>query len=174
MPFWLFKWQNYLKDCRAWSYYPSTLHTPGKWYDLEEMRDLAKTMQLDSGKTSNRALLRTSWARAVSTLSQASVLVSKLMALPELWLKSFLLSWSWLWPPVGLGRGVGVVDMRGKTGLWMLNFEPGGPAGLKEKRVGCKKWKARAVAVLISRDSVISPRLRMLLGGVPWELALFC
>ena len=75
---------------------------------------------------------------------------------------------------MGLGRGVGVVDMRGKTGLWMLNFEPGGPAGLKEKRVGCKKRKARAVAVLISRDSVISPRLRMLLGGVPWELALFC
>ena len=42
-------------------------------------------------------------------------------------------------PLLWLGRGVGVVDMRGKTGLWMLNFEPGGPAGLKEKRVGCKK-----------------------------------
>lgn len=64
--------------------------------------------------------------------------------------------------------------MRGKTGLWTLNSEPGGPAGLKEKRVGCKTGKARAVAVLISRDSVISPRLRMLLGGVPWELALLC
>ena len=48
------------------------------------MRDLAKTMQLDSGRASNRALLRTSWARAVSTVSQASVLVSKLMAVPEL------------------------------------------------------------------------------------------
>lgn len=75
---------------------------------------------------------------------------------------------------MGLGLGVGVVGMRSKTGLWMLNFEPGGPAGLEEKRVGCKKGKARAVAVLISRDSVISPRLRMLLGGVPWELALLC
>lgn len=57
--------------------------------------------------------------------------------------------------------------MRGKTGLWMLKCEPGGPAGLKEKTVGCKKGKARAVAVLISRDSVISLRLTMLLGGVP-------
>ena len=64
------------------------------------------------------------------------------------------------------------VGMREKTKLCMLNFEPGEPTGLKEKRVGCKKGKARAVAVLISRDSVISPRLRMLLGGVPWELAL--
>lgn len=32
--------------------------------------------------------------------------------------------------------------MREKTRLCMLNFEPGEPTGLKEKRVGCQERKS--------------------------------
>ena len=38
------------------------------------------------------------------------------------------------WASWGIGR-------RMKTGLWMLNSEPGGPAGLKQMRVGWQEGK---------------------------------
>lgn len=74
----------------------------------------------------------------------------------------------------GVGASPGV-DLREKTGLWMLNYEAGGPAGLKETRVGSWKWKARTAAGCPNNwDSLIGPRQRAPLGGTLWGLALIC
>lgn len=49
----------------------------------EELRDLAKTVQLGNGAASPGTLVPDSWAGSVSTVSHASVLQSKLMATPD-------------------------------------------------------------------------------------------
>lgn len=58
----------------------------------EEPRDLAKTTELNNGTASTGTLVPASWPGAVSTISHASGLQSRLTAVPDLQLKSCLLS----------------------------------------------------------------------------------